>query len=716
MLQILYNAAMKTFHSTKILRHLFVVHASLADFDLAFKAYDSYVEIITHGKDRAEKSGEEDVAMDDDSTILRTSAEAIRILCRFGSRKEAEKAVEIGQHIEKWLEQTEHMKSSTSEAGSLQSVDTFVDPKALAIAYSAMGISQAHWAHFTYDADARAGIQAKAVQYLRRSLAPKLEHTNSIEALYALALLLAETRDIPGAIKVVKRALSSATKHNSSISTDGVISAGLTTEFGRERKLIALWHMLALLLTSRSEYSAAERACEAAFEQFGDPSILFGKDDTDAYRSEHLNEASGKNEKTPGLVDHMESFEKSGILQVRMTQLALVEVMDGPAAAVDSSDELLALYARLFSDPAAEQAKPKPKPAAALWPPKSAIGTIRGSIFRSKGSMKSPPKGTRARGSSVTSSRPSTIATQTTAAPAIQVTDEDAAGHANGHHHHLLHHKHHEERPGVQRSPSKLQKRSANSLHRRSESEAAHTPEVPQLPDGVANGTPARNSTVRSKSPRRPSMSSSLRKSMESHERPLRSIAHNMSHASEPPPSGHPHQPPKQDLRLPAPFPSPDYISPDPHFSKIQGRRQKVTLLVSIWIFISGLYSRAEMYDDAQEAINEAFKLVQTFEAEVAQESSTSRAFADRGWGGGKSIEELWADVFTMVSRSSFTRITLLTRSPARRATAGSRTETWSTSRFRTSCSAFAKPSRSYCRALQYFARHILQSHPSRTI
>ncbi|KAF2176791.1 filamentation protein-like protein [Zopfia rhizophila CBS 207.26] len=627
-LDVLYRAATKTFHSTQILRHLFTVHASLAEFELAFKAYDSYVEIITRGKDRAEKTGEDDVGIDDDGTVLRTSAEAIRVLCRFGSRKEAEKALEIGNQMERWLEQTQHTR-------------------ALAVAYCAIGISQAHWARFTYSADSRMSIQTKAVQYLRRSLQSKFEDPNNVEALYALSLVLAEMRDIQGAIKTVKHALSPATKHKSSISADGVLSGGLTTEFGRERKLIPLWHLLALLLTARSEFSTAEKSCEAAFEQFGDPSILFGKEDENNYRSEHLNEASGRtaNRNSFGIVDQMEVFEKSGILEVKMTQLALVEVTEGSSAAVDGSDELLALYARLFGDPTADRAKEQP-PTTTVPPPKSAIGTIRGSIFRSKGSIKGLQKDTTTHNSSIASSRPSTVATQATAAPTIQVTDEDGTDHTNGHHSHLFHHKHDEETPSPKRSSSKLQKRSANSLRRRSEVEAGKAPDVPDLPDGIVNGTSARNSSVRERSPRRPSMSSSLRKSIESHERPLRSVAHNMPPASQPPPPGHLRQPPKQDVRLPTPFPNPDYISPDPRFSKIQERRHKVSLLVSIWIFISGLYTRAEMYEDAQGAVNEALTLVESFEVEVAQESSSSKAFADRGFGGGKSVEELWADAF----------------------------------------------------------------------
>nr|GFD55164.1 hypothetical protein [Tanacetum cinerariifolium] len=85
-----------------------------------------------------------------------------------------------------------------------------VEPTALAVAYCAIGVAQAHWAQFSYDAETRAGIQAKAIQLLRKSLSPTLEDPSNVDALYALAVVLAETRDIFGAIKVVKRALSSA--------------------------------------------------------------------------------------------------------------------------------------------------------------------------------------------------------------------------------------------------------------------------------------------------------------------------------------------------------------------------------------------------------------------------------------------------------------------------------------------------------------------------
>lgn len=526
-----------------------------------------------------------------------------------------------------------------------------MEPRSLAVAYCAIGISFAQWARFTYEADARAGIRAKAVSYLQKSLAPKLQDTNSLEALYALALVLAETRDILGSIKVVKKALSSATKDKNALSVDGVINPGYATEYGRERKLIPFWHLLALLLTARSEFSQAEQACEAAFEQFGDPTVLFGKEDAQTFRSEHLNDVSGKAERNLGIVDQMERFEKSAILEIKMTQLALVEVVDGSTASVDGCDELLALYARLFGDPATEKAPIKPAPTSHMVPPKSAVGTIRGSIFRSKVPAKSPPKNSVVRSPSVGSSKASAAATQTSHAPTIQVTDENTNGGAKEHHHHhILPHRHHDDHSGVQRSPSKLKKKSAASLRRRSDVDGQHDVEVPDLPDAVASDSPARSNTVGSKSARRSSVASSNRKSLESTDRSLRPVAHNMSQHAAPPPAGHAHQPPKLDSRLPAPFPNANYIPPEPYFSKIQERRHKVSLLASIWLFICGLYTRAEMHDDAKDAVTEAHKLVESFEAEVAHESSTSKAFADRGWGGGKSVEHLWADVYAAVS------------------------------------------------------------------
>jgi len=511
----------------------------------------------------------------------------------------------------------------TINANEIPAKKPLVERAALAVAYCAIGVSQAHWAQFVYEADARAGIQAKAIQLLRKSLSPDLEDSNNVDALYALAVVLAETRDIVGAIKVAKRALSSATKSQAAYSSDGVLSGGSITEFGRERKLIPLWHLLALLLTSRSEYTAAEKACEAAFAQFGDPTILFGTD-AGTFRSEHLKDASGHNVNTSGIVDRMGSFEKTGILQIKMTQLALIEVTDGAVAAVDGCDELLALYGRLFGSPAAEKVTLEVPTTVAA--PRSTAGTMKGSIFRGRGSVRSQIDNS-----------------ATGSAPAIQVTEDGSTAQANGHHHHLPHLPHHHKHEDTHgRSSSKLRKRSV-SLSQSSATGNSQAVEGQHLPENTSNGSPALNNA-----PRPLSAESSPGNAVENSKTPLRPIAHNLNHSS--PPQDHEHQPPRQDTRLPAPLPDVNYIPPDPRFSKLQERRQKVSLLVEIWIFTSGLYARAQAFEDAREAVAEALKLVETFENELTLEFSTAKALADKGWGGGKSVEELWADAYTAVS------------------------------------------------------------------
>jgi cargo-transport protein YPP1 len=117
-LDILYRAATKTFHSTLILRRLFQVHKSVADFSLAYKALDSYVELVTRGKARAHKSHGSPTEIDDEETVMRTLSEAIEGLCKFGRRDEAEKAFKLTQKLEEWTK--EHSSRQSDVQNSLQ--------------------------------------------------------------------------------------------------------------------------------------------------------------------------------------------------------------------------------------------------------------------------------------------------------------------------------------------------------------------------------------------------------------------------------------------------------------------------------------------------------------------------------------------------------------------------------------------------------------------
>ncbi|EKG15875.1 Tetratricopeptide-like helical [Macrophomina phaseolina MS6] len=626
-LDILYRAATKSYHSTRILRHLFVVHASLAEFDLSFKAFDSYVEIVSRGKDRAEKSGEEDPGLDDDNTVLRTAAEAVRILCRFGTRKHAEKAKEVGEQIERWLkQQTPRSRpgTATSEGATANnSTESIISPRVLALAYRAVGISRAHWARLTYEATARSTLQAQAAQAFRKSLSPEFQETTNLETLYALGLLLAEMRDINGAIKVIKRALSSNARGDGLRTPDGVASEDIEdVDYIHERKLIPLWHLLALLLTAKSDFATAAKTCDAAFDQFDDPAVLFGNQG-EAYRSEHLNDSSADIEKSrsssgKGLVDRMESFEKEGILQVKVTQLMLLEVVEGTTAAVDASMELLGLYKRLYGDPTGAQKQPEMEDITAQNTPGNRASffgrtkTLRKSTITTQDQNATIPPTRRS-----TSSRPSTNATE--GAPAIQVTDESGK-HSHHHHHSLFHHKHHEKSSS---GSLKLRKRSASNV---------------KAPDSAGKESEKSDSATNGDTRRGSAPSSS--------EQPLRPIQHNVSPSKQPAPSGHADQPPRQDTRLPAPFPGSNFSAIEPRFPAMQERRHTTSLLIDVWLFIAGLYTRAGLFEDAKGAVDEAFKLADNLESEVSQEQSSAKAFSERGWGGGKSIEELWADIW----------------------------------------------------------------------
>lgn len=72
-------------------------------------------------------------------------------------------------------------------------------------------------------------------------------------------------------------------------------------------------------------------------------------------------------------------------------------------------------------------------------------------------------------------------------------------------------------------------------------------------------------------------------------------------------------------------------------------------MLVKVWLIIAGFYRRAGLFDDAQQACAEAQKIAQSLETEVANDQSGSLSVREPGWGETKSVEELYADVWSEV-------------------------------------------------------------------
>ncbi|KAK2765994.1 hypothetical protein FQN54_007509 [Arachnomyces sp. PD_36] len=649
-LDILYRAASKTFHSTLILRRLFHVHAAMSEFDLAMKALDSYIEIVTSAKDRAEKSAEAGGELEDDQTLLRTVSEGVLILCCFGSRKEAEKAEGLAEFLKGIVSShtIDGPHGSTADGtDSTNSSGGHISPKILAMAYQAIGIGLANWSRWTPESECRDDIHLEAIDNLEKSLAPELQNQN-VAATFALGLLLAETRDLDTAIDRIRAALGSSS--HPSHPHEG--ERGLGEEQGiylAERDRVPLWHLLALLLSARQEFETAGRSCEAAFEQFPSATVLFGSDvGRSAYSSrEHVEKAHSKSpgldgDEHKGVVDKMGEREKERIIEIRMTQLALTEALEGPEAALNHSDELLSLFARLYNQLGINSDERPNKEN--LVPPKSSAGTVKST----RGSMFGWRKGNKVSGNgneAVMEVRPvanlPSMAEKDESnlgeAPAIQVTDEDQQSTA--------------ERPLTGRTNSlrhqdgrhKLQKR--ESVKHRPNTEttggsSVHSSEPVSDEKGPVNGHQRlRAEDMSSTADVGMAISSGMGSLPTS---PI--VAKKMNH-DHPSPQDNLKHVAKVLLRLPTNhrFDSPTWAST--RFTKEEAQKHALTVLVKIWLLIAGLYQRASLFEDAREACEEASKQATRVETMTASHESSARAFTEAGFGGTKGADELRADI-----------------------------------------------------------------------
>ena len=328
-LDILYRAATKTFHSVSILRQLFHVHAAAGEFELAMHAFSSYVELVDKAKARAEKTGKHELGFENNDTVIVTAAEAVRILCRYGDRDQGERAVEVGKTIRRWLDldlpsspDGANARSEDNRKAESQPTDqptkSKLQPETLSAAHRALGIGMVHWARLTYETDSRSQLQAEGLEDLQKA---QTFEENSIETSYALASLLVQIRDIQAAVQVIKRAIANSTSVDEDEDKDIIAE-----DYTKERRLVPMWHLLALCLTAQDDYEQAAKMCEAAFEQFGDLSVLFGEE---SHRISDDSDEKPPSRSPRGLIDQMEGFEKEVLIQVKMSQLTLIELMEG---------------------------------------------------------------------------------------------------------------------------------------------------------------------------------------------------------------------------------------------------------------------------------------------------------------------------------------------------------------------------------------------------
>ena len=588
------------------------------------------------GKARVEKSGEPELDLDSDEVMLRTIVVGIAMYTTYGRRTEAGRVQDLAAHLETWLQRLDTKKQRPSDALASVSKEnhlgrSLVPNSALSAVYRGIGTSQSHGARFTFDPTKRAELQKKAIASFRQSLQVDGPGEEDEETLYALALVLAETRDIDSALATVKLALSSETPPSAATNGNAAYWKRQAADYSAARRQIKSWHLLALLLSARQEFETAETFCEAALDGSDLPRNI-------------AESSSGK----PGI--RVPLRDKKHAIEVKMTQMALTEVTEGPDVAVNAGGELLSLYTRYFGS---LEERPKMQPLKPQSPPQTANGTIksfRGSIFGRSRDPKPSLRNVTATGS-VRSQRTSNDVGR---APTISITNNDEPMHdqleppdsSQTHH--------------VYRTSSKrLQKRTSRKSIRSRTVSPSRT--VGTARSSAISFTGKRPNTAGSYAvdevgvavshdlptiPASPAPQGDITSYNFQSLVPFDQAGGGPQQASGNDEGADPS--PMQLMYLPTLI--------DPRFSQSELQRHALSLLLKIWIFIAGLYRRAKMYDDAQGAIDEAFKHVKAVESSVAAQASSARAFDTPGWGGVKSVEELWADAYAERGHLCFAR------------------------------------------------------------
>ena len=668
-LDILYRAAARTFHSTLILRRLFQVHKALADFDLAYKALDTYLELMERAKTRAAKSNEPLKGQDSADNMLRTLAEGVEGLTAYGGRDEAEKAHQLSETMAQWLtdgsfDQNEvpqvngHIDHNGAE---LPDPGTDFSPGTREAVFRAIGIAQAHWALWTPFSEHRASLQTDAISSLTRAVQDRHSDDNHLRSTYALSLLLAQTREIAPAIQYLKQQLLA---QRSTLSKQDQAS---------EQKLVPLWHLLSLLLTAQQEFSKADQACAAAFENTPNFGSLSATRTARGTRRNRLGSSLSNSVGVRQSVDVAECGQLQGIIEISITEVALIEVQDGSEDAVNSCNGVLTQFADLFKRfdvGLGDLSAPRN-----IDPPKSSASTVksfRGSFFGRKKLPRYSEDTVKNTPSKDTTTEKSSIRplTQSTTTPTINVTDVDEK--SPSHRHHLF--RRSEDRQSVTSKQSPKTHRSHGSLSKVFRPASKDRPAEQRTPASNLSGSAIIGSTALS-TQEKTQQSNVDRKQEESEGRP----EHTTDDVPAPPTAINEHSQPeatrggeateKIESHENYPNQSPQNhtdnefapnesqpnasLAPTLHqipvrFPKTTQQKHTLAFLCKIWLLISALYRRSDMFDDSREACEEATKCAQKIETIVATtEESSARAFAARGWGESrKSSDEVWADVY----------------------------------------------------------------------
>ncbi|VDB84401.1 Bgt-5171, partial [Blumeria graminis f. sp. tritici] len=632
-LEILYRASKKTFHSTTILRYLFTVHLTIAEFDLAFKAFETFMDKVTKGRSRQRGPVENDDEIFGDEVFIKTTCEYIKAICRYGYFEEANYANKTCKYLEDWLNahfsDNPNPEDRSSHDEPSLSPKPKVSPQTIALAWRCVGIGYAQYAQLTFDATSRSDMQSKAEKYFRKSLLPQFESTREPETIFALGLLLAEQRQLSDAIEVVKCGLLPI-----SSDTHSIENLNHTRCSQREIVLIPLWNLMSLLLSARQKFSMASKSCAGAFEQF-QHQVKSSSGNTDPIEgSTYQYKFEVQAKKTKGVIEVMNEFEKENLLDIKMTQLALIEVLEGPEVTVNACDELLSLFAKLFGDIKEDRPPVDQLPAMS----NHSMGPIKGSLF-----------GCSARrvhtNTDSLMARPASPKTKITKTPKIQVTGEDiqvATQKTTGG-------NEPSQRTDSQVNSIKFLKKNMNESHRNEEANFTAS----QYQEDNTQVRMSEDQESRTMIETAKDQISEHFTGKESHPQGQMFGAINPESSSKnylamqsksvtEDPKIRSHTQENQGIR----FLDHSCLNPAVRFSNDQQRRRKLAILIKVWLMISGLYRRASFYEDAHGAINEAHQLMSEIDTSIMKEMKGSQSVFGAGLSFRKRPGEVWGDIY----------------------------------------------------------------------
>ncbi|GAM86731.1 hypothetical protein ANO11243_047500 [Dothideomycetidae sp. 11243] len=659
-LEMLYRASTKTFHSTPVLRHLFHVHAQLGEFDLAIGAFNSYTEIVAKGKARAEKTGKHEIGLDDDDTVLYTASEAIKILCLYGERNEAEQAYEYGELVTSWLQQRRPRSSSSASHGldsasakERVAAETFSTPSARAAAHRAIGHSQATWARYACEPMFRQDLQEDAISNLQRSMMLASSSGVDLETAYLLAYSQAERRQTKAALETLKGALS----HDRIFSPARVLANSVEERFEDRRRKFPLMHLFVLLLSARGEFDAACSLCEVTMEQ------LIGAaracDEADALTTLNgTNGVKGNRDLPKRLTRTLEDTEKEAFLQMKITEMELLVLTDNISYVATKKQDLIKMYEQLFGNPGSAGDAEKSSNNVDVTP-KSRAGTVksfRHSVFgRPKSSRRSPDAITSEKHPPLpdqffekqTESNAPTVVHP----PSVTITGADGEKVGEGEAKGTISRLSMSIRKATHRHPHEV-RRMASEDSMNDRRAFSHPPPMPSS-TGVDRGQFRQVQTMRSvdftadsTNGPRPLSRASTNESFATADHAL--PANNTEAQHDNHDSNTEHQAendPTQALRVVDVSQLP-VRTPPPLWSELARSTHRITVLIEVWLFVSNMYMRENLYSDASAAVDEAQKLVELLQAETAKVESSGRAWMSRGWGLGRPINRLLADAW----------------------------------------------------------------------